>query len=160
MPEPIAEPVAVAQPFDVAAAECECVASAESLSATITEADSGVGEELMADSPFLQSVERRRPGTSMRNYVTRTLPHTSAVVVSNRAPHEPRPEGGFARGAGGVVTALLTIAEVTSADWISCARTEAERAMVENQGSTIVAPLGRSTTKLHYVMPTPEQYHR
>jgi len=73
----------------------------------------------MADSPFLQSVERRRPGTSMRNYVTRTLPHSSAVVVSNRAPHEPRPEGGFARGAGGVVTALLTLAEVTSADWVS-----------------------------------------
>src|SRR5439155_1353944 len=113
----------------------------------------------MADSPFLQSVERRRPGSSMRNYVTRTLPHSSAVVVSNRAPHEPRPEGGFARGAGGVVTALLTLAEVTSADWVSCVRTEAERNMVEQQGETIVAPLGRSTTKLHYVNPTREQYH-
>jgi len=113
----------------------------------------------MADSPFLQSVERRRPGSSMRNYVSRTLPHSSAIVVSNRAPHEPRPEGGFARGAGGVVTALLTLAEVTAADWVACARTDAERHMVEEQGSTIVAPLGRSTTKLHYVMPTPEQYH-
>ena len=114
----------------------------------------------MADSPFLQSVERRRPGSSMRNYVTRTLPHSSAVVVSNRAPHEPRPEGGFARGAGGVVTALLTLAEVTSADWVSCVRTEAERNMVEQQGETIVAPLGRSTTKLHYVNPTRDQYHK
>ncbi|TMC90278.1 MAG: trehalose-6-phosphate synthase, partial [Chloroflexi bacterium] len=65
----------------------------------------------------------------------------------------------FARGAGGVVTALLTLAEVTAADWVACARTEAERHMVEEQGSTIVAPLGRSTTKLHYVMPTPEQYN-
>ncbi|HEV2218545.1 MAG TPA: trehalose-6-phosphate synthase [Candidatus Dormibacteraeota bacterium] len=112
----------------------------------------------MADSPFLQSVERRRPGSSMRNYVTRTLPHVSAVLVSNRAPHEPRPEGGFARGAGGVITALLTLAEVTSADWVACVRTEAERDMVEQQGETIVAPLGRSTTKLHYVNPTREQY--
>src|SRR5207237_8950816 len=111
----------------------------------------------MADSPFLQSVERRRPGSSMRNYVSRTLPHTSAVVVSNRAPHEPRPDGGFARGAGGVVTALLTLAEVTAADWVACARTEAERQLVEEQGPTIVAPLGRSTTKLHYVMPDEEQ---
>src|SRR2546423_6568773 len=112
----------------------------------------------MADSPFLQSVERRRPGSSMRNYVSRTLPHTSAVVVSNRAPHEPRPEGGFASGGGGVVTALLTLAEVTNADWVALARTEAERKMVQEQGTTIVAPLGRTTTKLHYVTPTLEQY--
>ncbi|TMF52682.1 MAG: trehalose-6-phosphate synthase [Chloroflexi bacterium] len=95
----------------------------------------------------------------MRNYVARTLPPSSAIVVSNRAPHEPRPDGGFARGAGGVVTALLTLAEVTAADWVACARTEAERQLVEEQGPTIVAPLGRSTTKLHYVMPTEEQYH-
>jgi trehalose 6-phosphate synthase len=95
----------------------------------------------------------------MRNYVSRTLPHSSAIVVSNRAPHEPRPDGGFARGAGGVVTALLTLAEVTNADWVAVARTEAERKMVEELGSTIVAPLGRSTTKLHYVMPAIEQYH-
>jgi len=83
----------------------------------------------VADSPFLQSVERRRPGSSMRNYVARTLPPSSAIVVSNRAPHEPRPDGGFARGAGGVVTALLTLAEVTAADWVACARSEAERAL-------------------------------
>jgi trehalose 6-phosphate synthase len=95
----------------------------------------------------------------MRNYVARTLPHSSAIVVSNRAPHEPRPEGGFARGAGGVVTALLTLAEVTAADWVACARTDAERKLVQEQGQTILAPLGRSTIKLHYVTPTPEQYH-
>src|SRR6266571_8220255 len=114
--------------------------------------------ELMADSPFLQSVERRRPGSSMRNYVTRTLPHSSAVVVSNRAPHEPRPEGGFARGAGGVVTALLTLAEVTAADWVACARNDAERALVSEQGPTWNAPLIRTETRLHYVTPTREQY--
>src|SRR4029077_10309086 len=116
--------------------------------------------EMAADSPFMMSVERRRPGGSMRAYVTRTLPHSSAIVVSNRAPHEPRPDGGFARGAGGVVTALLTLAEVTAADWVACARTPAERALVEQQGPTIIAPLGRATTKLHYVTPTEEQYHK
>jgi hypothetical protein len=41
----------------------------------------------MSESPFLDSVERRRPGTSMRAYVTRTLPHSSAIVVANRTPH-------------------------------------------------------------------------
>jgi hypothetical protein len=67
----------------------------------------------------MQSVERRRPGASMRAYVTRTLPHSSVIVVSNRGPHEPRPEGGFARGAGGVVTALLTLAVVMGAEWVA-----------------------------------------
>src|SRR5207249_10778986 len=106
----------------------------------------------------MRSVERRRPGSSMRAYVTRTLPHNSVIVVSNRGPHEPRPEGGFARGAGGVVTALLTLAEVMGADWVACARTEAERALVKEQGPTGMAPLISSQTQLHYVTPTPEQY--
>jgi trehalose 6-phosphate synthase len=114
----------------------------------------------MSDSPFVQSVARRRPGTSMRSYVTRTLRHSSAIVVSNRAPHEPRPEGGFARGAGGVITALLTLAEVTAADWVACARTEAERRLVAEQGTTWTAPLIRTETKLHYATPTPEQYEQ
>lgn len=108
--------------------------------------------------PFLQSVERRRPGTSLRAYVTRTLPHNSAIVVANRAPHEPRPEGGFARGAGGVITALLTMAEVAGADWVACARTESERAMIAQQGTTWNVPLIRTEARLHYATPTPEQY--
>ena len=115
---------------------------------------------MQADSPFLDSVDRRRPGRSMRAYVARTLPHHSAIVVSNRAPHEPRPEGGFARGAGGVVTALLTLAEVAAAEWVCCARNEAERKLVEQQGDTWNAPLLRSETRLHYVTPTPEQYEQ
>src|SRR5207248_3391476 len=96
------------------------------------------------ESPFLESVERRKPGTSLRGYVTRTLPHSSAVVVANRAPHEPRPEGGFTRGAGGVITALLTFAEVAAADWVACARTEGERALIEQHGPSWDAPLGRA----------------
>src|SRR5256714_571485 len=114
----------------------------------------------MSESPFLDSVERRRPGSSMRAYVTRTLPHTSAIVVANRAPHEPRPEGGFTRGAGGVITALLTLAEVAGADWVACARTEGERALVDQHGPSWDAPLGRGQPRLHYAMPTPEQYEQ
>src|SRR6266566_2295674 len=114
----------------------------------------------MSESPFLDSVERRRPGSSMRAYVTRTLPHSSAIVVANRAPHEPKPEGGFTRGAGGVITALLTMAEVTAAEWVACARTVAERELVGQQGSTAAVPLIRGETRLHYVTPTPEQYEQ
>jgi trehalose 6-phosphate synthase len=114
--------------------------------------------EMAADSPFMNSVERRGPGGSLRAYVMRTLPHHSAIVVSNRAPHEPRPEGGFARGAGGVVTALLTLAEVTAADWVCNARNESERRLVEERGDTWTTPLIRSDTRLHYVKPSREQY--
>src|SRR5438128_1447027 len=112
------------------------------------------------ESPFMESVERRRPGTSLRGYVTRTLPHSSAIVVANRAPHEPRPEGGFTRGAGGVITALLTFAEVAAAEWVACARTEGERALIEQRGATWDAPLLRGATRLHYATPTPEQYEQ
>ena len=114
----------------------------------------------VSESPFQDSVDRRRPGTSMRGYVTRTLPHSSAIVVANRAPHEPRPEGGFTRGAGGVITALLTLAEVTGAEWVACARTEAERQLVAQQGATSTIPLIRGETRLHYVTPTIEQYEQ
>jgi trehalose 6-phosphate synthase len=113
---------------------------------------------MAADSPFMNSVERRRPGGSMRAYVQRTLPELSSIVVSNRAPHEPRPDGGFARGAGGVVTALLTLAEVTAADWVCNARNDSERALVAERGDTWTAPLIRAHTCLHYVMPSREQY--
>src|SRR6267378_4348305 len=115
----------------------------------------------MSESPFLDSVERRRPGSSMRAYVTRTLPHSSAIVVANRAPHEPRPEGGFTRGAGGVITALLTMAEVTDAEWVACARTQAERELVAQQGPTAAVPLIRGETRLpRRVQPSHAQRER
>src|SRR5437773_12333893 len=102
----------------------------------------------------MRSVERRRPGSSMRAYVTRTLPHNSVIVVSNRGPHEPRPEGGFARGARGVVTALLTLAEVMGADWVACARTEAQRALVKAPAPTGKAAPVSTGTQPHFVTPT------
>ncbi len=34
----------------------------------------------VTESPFLESVERRRPGSSLRGYVGRTLPHSSTIV--------------------------------------------------------------------------------
>src|ERR1700681_5000262 len=65
-------------------------------------------------------VERGSPGSSMRAYVARTLPECSPILVCNRAPREPDPEGGgFKRGGGGVITALLTLAEATEAEWVA-----------------------------------------
>src|SRR5207237_9384 len=135
----IAEPVAVAERAAVRPALGPAVDTSDgigpgvALAVRATDAIAPALTELMLamndpETPFLDSVERRRPGTSLRGYVTRTLPHSSAIVIANRAPHEPRPEGGFTRGAGGVITALLTLAEVAGAAWVECARTEGEPA--------------------------------
>ena len=78
--------------------------------------------------------------------------------MSNRAPHEPKAEGGFTRGAGGVITALLTMAEATDAEWVACARTDAERALAARPGVPVTVPLLQSTGRLHYAVPTREQY--
>ena len=107
-----------------------------------------------------RKVERRKEvrRSPLRAYVARTLPDYAPVLVSNRAPHDPRPDGTFMRGAGGVITALLTMAEATGADWVACARTDAERALASQSGSPLTVPLLNSTGRLHYANPTREQY--
>jgi trehalose 6-phosphate synthase len=111
-----------------------------------------------AERPVITSIVRATPASPLRAYVTRTLPDCSPIVVSNRAPHEPRPEGGFKRGAGGVITGLLTLADALGADWVACARTDAERSLANTHSGPLTVPLLSSSGSLHYVSPTREQY--
>src|SRR5579864_6454728 len=99
-----------------------------------------------------------RRGSALRAYVTRALPGYSPILVSNRAPHEPRPDGTFRRGAGGVITGLLTLAEATGADWVACARNDAERELAARHTDVLTMPLLSSTGTLHYATPTQQQY--
>src|SRR6266567_1212610 len=108
--------------------------------------------------PLITSISRTTPASSLRAYVTRTLPDCSPIVVSNRAPHEPRPEGGFRRGAGGVITGLLTLADAMGADWVAVARTDEERSLATRHAGPLSVPLLQTTGNLHYVSPTREQY--
>jgi trehalose 6-phosphate synthase len=94
----------------------------------------------------------------LRAYVTRALPGFSPVLASNRAPHEPRPDGTFKRGSGGVITGLLTLAEATGADWVACARNQAERDIAAAHAAALTMPLISSTGRLYYATPTQEQY--
>src|SRR5438552_4238091 len=110
------------------------------------------------ERPLITSILRATPASSLRAYVTRTLPDCSPIVVSNRAPSEPRPEGGFKRGAGGVITGLLTLADAMGADWVAVARTDAERSLATSHTGTLSVPLLQTTGNLHYVSPTREQY--
>ncbi|HEX6548241.1 MAG TPA: trehalose-6-phosphate synthase [Candidatus Dormibacteraeota bacterium] len=96
---------------------------------------------------------------SLREYTGRVLEPWSPVVVSNRAPFEPGPGGRLRRGAGGLVTALLTVAEATRADWIACARTPAERELAEAGHGVEVAGYGDGM-RVHYVKVDPERYRR
>jgi trehalose 6-phosphate synthase len=57
-----------------------------------------------------------------------------------------------------VITALVTLAEATGADWVACARNDEERALATKEGTAVTVPLLRSTGLLHYVTPTKEQY--
>ena len=110
------------------------------------------------ERPVITSTLRIAPASSLRSYVSRTLPDCSPIVVSNRAPHEPRPEGGFRRGAGGVITGLLTLADAMGADWVACARTDAERKLADETRGPVMVPLLQSKSNLHFVAPTREQY--
>jgi trehalose 6-phosphate synthase len=81
------------------------------------------------------------------------------VLVSNRAPFEPGPSGAYRRGAGGLVTAMLTVAEATGAPWVACARSEAERKLAQGRAPVQVR-LDGERLGIHYVQPTPEEYHK
>ena len=78
-------------------------------------------------------------------------------MVSNRAPFEPGPGGRLRRGAGGLVTALVTVAEATGAPWVAAARTPAERELARKGG--VEAP-GFEGLKVHYVTCEPDRYRR
>lgn len=81
------------------------------------------------------------------------------VLVTNRAPYEPAPGGSFRRGSGGLVTAMLTVAEATAAPWVACARTEAERLLAAKDDAVGVR-LDSDSLRIHYVVPSEEEYHK
>jgi trehalose 6-phosphate synthase len=98
---------------------------------------------------------------SFRRYTSRVLAPWQPIVASNRAPFEPGPRGTMRRGSGGLVSALLTVAEATSAAWIACARTPAERDRAAS-GAVAVVPGtgGEGSIEVHYANPNPDAYRR
>ena len=57
-----------------------------------------------------------------------------------------------------MVTALLTLAEATDADWVACARTDAERRLADESSDGLSVPLARATGRLYYATPSRDQY--
>ena len=90
--------------------------------------------------------------------VARLLRPWSPILVSNRAPYEPRPGGGYRKGAGGLVTGLTTLAEASGADYVACARTDAERLLSAGAGDVDISE-GHRRISVHYVDTDPARYH-
>ncbi|MGH7763138.1 MAG: alpha,alpha-trehalose-phosphate synthase (UDP-forming) [Candidatus Dormibacteraceae bacterium] len=89
----------------------------------------------------------------------RLLGTFSPVVVSNRAPVEPLPDGTLRSGAGGLVTALTSLAEATRAPWVAVARTPVERTYAAS-GNPIEAGADPARTFPVFFAPTTTQgYH-
>src|SRR3984893_14440699 len=95
----------------------------------------------------------------MREYTGRVLGPWSPIVASNRAPFEPGPRGTMRRGAGGLVTAMLTVADATASPWVAVARSPAEREHAA-AGQSVEVPGLRGPIQLHYVQVEPEAYRR
>lgn len=96
----------------------------------------------------------------MRRYTSRVLEPWSPIVASNRAPYEPGPRGTMRRGSGGLVSGLATVAEATSAAWVACARTPAERERAATGAAVRVSPGGGAGIEIHYAAPSPDAYRR
>ena len=96
---------------------------------------------------------------SLAEYTARVLAPWSPIIASNRAPFEPGPNGQFRKGSGGLVTALVTVAEATAAPWVACARTPGERELAAAAASGAVEVPGRNgPLQIHYVNPEPKAY--
>jgi trehalose 6-phosphate synthase len=72
---------------------------------------------------------------------------------------EPGPRGTMRKGAGGLVSALFTVAEATRAPWVACARTPAERQRLAHGGPVQVPGLSRRL-EIHYAVPEPDAYDK
>lgn len=84
----------------------------------------------------------------------------SLIIAANRGPVTfERAEDGrvqFQRGAGGVVTALNSLAQHVEATWIACARSEEDTAWRE--GVVPLADAGK-TVRVQFLSPPPQAYH-
>ena len=90
---------------------------------------------------------------AIRSIAASQLGPWSPIIISNRAPYEPAGPMRFRRGSGGLVTALLSVAEATGASWIACARTDTEQSLARGGGSVMASSAGRPALKIYYVDP-------
>lgn len=128
---------------------------------------------LTSESSQEQSIEEDHPAIGVRPvkpdamqsesfaaYAQRALQEWSPIIVSNRAPYEPTATGGTRRGSGGLVSALLGVAEATGAIWVACARTEGERRLAAASGALIVSRRGQRPLNIRHAQTGSDSYSK
>ena len=94
---------------------------------------------------------------SLSAYAARTLEPFRLIIATNGSPYERRADGGTRRGSGGVVTAMLAVAEATGATWVACARTSVERQLASGAEPIVVERQGQPVSIL-YAQTEPAAY--
>lgn len=100
-------------------------------------------------TPALQAIGRD---------AARLLGQFSPVILSNRAPLEPNPDGQLVSGAGGLVKALTSLATAAKATWISAARTEFEREFAASNTPLIADSSSDQSFPIFFASTDPEAY--
>jgi trehalose 6-phosphate synthase len=98
-------------------------------------------------------------------YTRRMLHHVRPIVVAHRAPLslEPadplrgRPER-LVKGAGGLVTALSSLATATGALWVGAAHGEQDRRLAEMGDPALLRTEDGTEFRVAYVQPSPEAF--
>jgi trehalose 6-phosphate synthase len=99
----------------------------------------------------------------LEEYAQRLLQGFHPVIAANRAPVEVYKKGSRyvgTRGAGGLVSALSSLAASTEAVWVGCARTDADRELAAKHPRSpvrIVADDGRAY-RIAFVTPDEDAY--
>ena len=91
-------------------------------------------------------------------YAARALHEFHPIIATNRAPYERTGKGAWRRSAGGVVTAMLSAAEATGAQWVACARNLAERQVGQALAGVLIERNRHAPISIRYAPTAPEAY--
>jgi len=99
----------------------------------------------------------------LEEYASRLLEGWHPVIAANRAPVQVHRQGQrfvATRGAGGLVSALSTLAASTDAVWVGCARTDGDREVAAKHPRNFVTLTGDDgrSYRVAFVMPDEEAY--
>ncbi|MHB8718554.1 MAG: alpha,alpha-trehalose-phosphate synthase (UDP-forming) [Candidatus Dormibacteria bacterium] len=108
---------------------------------------------------------RRCPLSAIQPYLRAVLGDVQPIVVANRAPlalvpadpYRGTPER-LQKGAGGLVTALSTLAAATDALWVAVARDESDRALSERGDPAHLVTDDGTAYRVAFVQPDAEAY--
>lgn len=101
---------------------------------------------------------RRSSTTSLAAYAASAVQQWSPIVVTNRAPYQQVGDNRLKRAPGGVVTAMLAVAEATGATWIACATNPSERALAASGTELTVGQNSRRPFKQRWAMTDSDAY--